>query len=108
MVQKWSILWRSIIASSLGATLFPYCRYIKILDLRDLKYLLEDDRFNRKVAKYATVPSCALSPERKLITSRHFFSGPMAHFQNMYKLTANGGRSLDHVAIVNAVGEGKS
>lgn len=51
MVQKWSILWRSIIASSLDATLFPYCRYIKVLDLRDLRYLLEDDLFRGKTVK---------------------------------------------------------
>lgn len=41
--QKWSILWHSIIASSLGITAFPYCRYIKTLDCRDLSYLLDDD-----------------------------------------------------------------
>jgi hypothetical protein len=54
IVQKWSILWRSIIASSLDATLFPYCRYIRTLDFRDLSYLLEDDQFKRgKLPKYA-------------------------------------------------------
>lgn len=47
LVQKWSIMWRSIIASSLGATAFPYCRYIRILDLRDLSYLLDDDKFDK-------------------------------------------------------------
>lgn len=50
-IQKWSILWRSIVASSLDATLFPYCRYIRSLDFRDLGYLLDDDQFRAKVSK---------------------------------------------------------
>lgn len=56
MVQKWSILWRSIIASSLKSTLFPYCRYIKALDFRDLENLFEDDKFRAKISK-SVVPS---------------------------------------------------
>jgi hypothetical protein len=59
MVQRWSILWRSIVASALDATLFPYCRYIKLLDFRDLRYLLEDDQFRGKVMKF--VLSCIYS-----------------------------------------------
>jgi hypothetical protein len=58
MVQKWSILWKSIIASSLEDTLFPYCRYIKTLDLRDLRYLLEDDKFKGSISKYIRGSSC--------------------------------------------------
>jgi hypothetical protein len=50
-IQRWSILWRSIIASALDATLFPYCRYIRSLDFRDLEHLLDDDQFRAKVAK---------------------------------------------------------
>jgi len=52
MIQRWSILWRSIVASSLEATLFPYCRYIRSLDFRDLGYLLDDDQFRVKVSKF--------------------------------------------------------
>jgi hypothetical protein len=52
-IQRWSILWRSIVASALGATLFPYCRYIKNLDFRDLGNLLDEDQFRNKVSKYA-------------------------------------------------------
>lgn len=55
VVYKWSILWRSIIASSLEKTLFPYCRYIRVLDLRDLTYLLEDPKFRGRVLKLAFV-----------------------------------------------------
>jgi len=51
MLQRWSILWKSIIASSLGTTLFPYCRYIKSLDFRDLGNLLDDDQFGPKISK---------------------------------------------------------
>lgn len=54
MLQKWSILWKSIIASSLDATLFPYCRYIRALDFRDLENLLEDDQFKVKISKFVT------------------------------------------------------
>ncbi|KAK3322243.1 hypothetical protein B0H66DRAFT_638709 [Apodospora peruviana] len=35
-------LWRSIISSSLGETLFPYCHWVKTLRLGDLYSLLED------------------------------------------------------------------
>ncbi len=45
IVQKWALLWRSILRSSLDKTLFTYCRYIRALDLRDLKYLLDEPRF---------------------------------------------------------------
>lgn len=51
-IQRWSILWRSIIASALDATLFPYCRYIKSLDFRDLGNLLDEDQFRNKGVKY--------------------------------------------------------
>jgi len=50
-IQRWSILWRSIIASALDATLFPYCRYIRNLDFRDLGNLLDEDQFRNKVFK---------------------------------------------------------
>jgi hypothetical protein len=45
------LLRRSIIASSLNVTLFPYCRYIKTLDFRDLENLLDDDSFKGNVQK---------------------------------------------------------
>ena len=51
LLQRWAILWRSIIASSLNATLFPYCRYIRTLDFRDLKNLLEDEKFQGSILK---------------------------------------------------------
>ncbi|KIV99758.1 uncharacterized protein PV09_08564 [Verruconis gallopava] len=50
VVQKSSILWRTIIRSALGKTIFPYCKYIKALDLDDFRHLLEDDCFRGKIA----------------------------------------------------------
>ena len=90
MVQRWSILWKSIIASSLDATLFPYCRYIKSLDFRDLRYLLEDDQFKGRVSK-------------------QFFSGPLARFhKTMDTPIGPSGKKfvrLNFNAIIDAVGE---
>lgn len=50
-MQKWSILWRTLILSALGKTLYPYCRHIRVLDLLDLGYLLEDDKFRGNISK---------------------------------------------------------
>ncbi|KFY84791.1 hypothetical protein V500_08998 [Pseudogymnoascus sp. VKM F-4518 (FW-2643)] len=44
-VSQWALQWRSIILSSLGKTVYPYCLYIQSLDLRNLVDLLEDDIF---------------------------------------------------------------
>ncbi|KAH9221063.1 hypothetical protein DL95DRAFT_432868 [Leptodontidium sp. 2 PMI_412] len=45
---KWALLWKSIIRSSLGTTAYPYCLYIRSLDLRNLTDLLEDPQFRDK------------------------------------------------------------
>ncbi|KAF1982237.1 hypothetical protein K402DRAFT_397678 [Aulographum hederae CBS 113979] len=92
ITQKWSILWRSMIASGLGKTLFPYCRYIAVLDLRDFTNLLEDDRFRGALAK-------------------HFFSGELGKFNipaDTPSKTPSGRarmRRLNVVSIIDAVGE---
>ncbi|KAI9052243.1 hypothetical protein LZ554_003600 [Drepanopeziza brunnea f. sp. 'monogermtubi'] len=43
-LSKWALLWKSIIRSSLGSTTtaYPYCLYIRSLDLRNLAELLEE------------------------------------------------------------------
>ncbi|MCJ1266352.1 hypothetical protein MMC22_006235 [Lobaria immixta] len=41
-VKQWAVLWRTIILSSQGKTLYPYAQYIRTLDLRDLELLLTD------------------------------------------------------------------
>lgn len=43
---KWALLWKSIVQSSLGKTAYPYCLYIRSLDLRNFKDLLEDPLFS--------------------------------------------------------------
>ena len=55
IVRKWSQLWRSIILSSLNKTAFPYCRYIRALNFRDLRYLLEDPKFKGETARYVWI-----------------------------------------------------
>ncbi|KAF8851146.1 hypothetical protein BDZ45DRAFT_632124 [Acephala macrosclerotiorum] len=42
---NWALQWKSITRSSLGNTAYPYCLWIRSLDLRNLKELLEDTRF---------------------------------------------------------------
>lgn len=43
--SKWALLWKSLIRSSLGTTAYPYCLYIRSLDLRNLDSLLDDTHF---------------------------------------------------------------
>ncbi|KAI9846760.1 MAG: hypothetical protein M1837_003609 [Sclerophora amabilis] len=50
-VRKWASLWRAIISSSMGKSLYPYCHYIRALDLRDLRNLFEESRFKGKIEK---------------------------------------------------------
>ncbi|KAF2211000.1 hypothetical protein CERZMDRAFT_44205 [Cercospora zeae-maydis SCOH1-5] len=86
-VQRWSILWRTITMSAFGKTLYPYCRHLRLLDLRDLGDLLDDDKFRGKIAK-------------------QFFSGELAQF-HFVQATSTRGRParLDIKKIVTAIGE---
>ncbi|EMC92646.1 hypothetical protein BAUCODRAFT_95801 [Baudoinia panamericana UAMH 10762] len=71
VVMRWSILWRTLILSALGGTLYPYCRHLRVLDLRDLSDLLDrmdEAKFKTKVAK-------------------HFFAGPLGRFHYTYQTT---------------------
>jgi hypothetical protein len=49
IVAMWALQWKSVIASSLRETLYPYGLYIRTLDLRNLSELLEEPQF-RNVA----------------------------------------------------------
>lgn len=51
IISKWANLWRIMVLSSLGLTFYPYCRYIRTLDLRDLKELFEDFKFRADFRK---------------------------------------------------------
>ncbi|KAL2358696.1 hypothetical protein BJ546DRAFT_23100 [Cryomyces antarcticus] len=91
VVQKWSILWRSIVLSGLGKTLFPYCQYMRVLDLEDLGSFLDDDKFRGVIAK-------------------NFFSGELSKFHMVAQAPSNpGGRPrggrLNIRAIIDAFGE---
>ena len=84
-VQKWSILWRTIILSALGKTKYPYCRHLRFFDLRDLGELLDDDKFRGKV-------------------SDHFFGGELKRFHFTTKGLGRFVR-LDRAKIISAVGD---
>ena len=49
--MKWAGLWRTIILSCLGKTLYPYSQYIRTLNLRDLEELLTDSKFGTKTSE---------------------------------------------------------
>lgn len=88
LVQKWSILWKSLVASSLEDTQFPYCRYIRALDFRDLENLFEDNHFQGKI-------------------SRQFFAGSMKRFHKT-EIKRYGEKKVEwlHVgAIIDSIGE---
>lgn len=84
-------LWRSIISSSLGQTLFPYCHWIKTLRLGNLYSLLED--FGRGVAD---------GNVRRL--RAQFFGSPLEKFDIRHRLRGKGTR-LDLDAVVVQAGE---
>ena len=48
--MRWAQLWRTIITSALGKTLFPYSRYIRTLNLEDLEELLQDSKFKNRIS----------------------------------------------------------
>jgi len=59
------VLWRSVIASALGKTLFPYCTWIKVLKLSNLMSLLED------------------ISQQKAVLRGPFFSPPLQNLKGM-------------------------
>lgn len=86
-VQRWSILWRTTILSAFGKTIYPYCRHLRSLDLRDLADLLDDDKFRGKVAK-------------------HFFTGELAKFHFVQQASGRGRQSrLEIKRIITAIGD---
>ena len=53
--HQWANLWRNVVLSSLGKTMFPYCQYIRALDLNDLEYLLDDSKLGSRSVFVKTV-----------------------------------------------------
>ena len=78
LVQRWSILWRSICLASLGKTMFPYHQYLRSLDIRDLENMLED----------LEAPHFMGRIERK------FFEGDMAPFHLQTKILNRRGKEF--------------
>lgn len=87
-VQRWSILWRTIVLSASGKTIYPYCKHLRFLDLRDLGELLEDDKFRGKIAK-------------------NFFTGELARFNFTMQTDKKKNRvpRLDTKKIITAIGD---
>lgn len=80
------VLWRSIICSSLGETVFPYCLWVKALSLGNLHELLE------VIAKKSMRKYTAL-----------LFSPPLESFrvENKARITRNSkGQSMDIQKVV--------
>ena len=51
LTMQWASLWRTIVLSSLGKTLFPYSKYVRRLDLQDLQELLQDNKFRDSISR---------------------------------------------------------
>lgn len=51
LFEKHLSLWRTIILSSLGKTLYPYSRYIRTLNLENLTFLLTNPKFESETTK---------------------------------------------------------
>lgn len=50
-LMKCACLWRSIILSSLGKTLYPYSQYIRTLNLGDLEVLFTEFEFRIGISR---------------------------------------------------------
>lgn len=94
IVQKWTIMWRSIVLSALGKAAYPYCRHLRMLDLRDLSYLLDHDKFRNKNSKIA----------------KYFFAGDLARFRLTIDTPIKTGSRLgigrlDSASVLSAIGD---
>jgi hypothetical protein len=81
LVQKWSILWRSICLASMGKTMYPYHQFLRVFDVRDLENLLDDSKFTGKIAK-------------------NFFSGDLQRFHHTTKGTTRNGKTFTKLNVV--------
>ena len=78
--------------SAIGQTIYPYCKHLRMLDLRDLGYLLEEDKFRQgRIVK-------------------NFFSGPLERFHLTLDAPVRQGsrnrpKKLDIRKIVVTVGD---
>lgn len=88
LFEKWTLLWRSIIASAVQpyCTYKPYSRYIRILDFRNLLDMLESAH---KFHKFKV----------------GFYAAPLQQLQHMRSGTRSGAKLIDVIATINHVGE---
>ena len=103
-VKKWASLWRTIILSSLGKTLYPYSQYIRTLNLRNLEQLLLHSKFVDNIRKYIQVESFYFHLHSR--KCRDFFQGDLAQFDVGSRFCV--WDLLCAVAIINSIGEGES
>lgn len=86
-ISRWALQWRSIILSSLGETAYPYCLYIRTLDLTNLKELFDDPVFKRQFED-------------------QFFEGSMSVLKKSPGATTRRLKlNMNSVAVVDMVGE---
>jgi len=86
-ISRWSLQWRSIILSSLGETAYPYCLYIRTLDLTNLNDLFDDPVFKRYFED-------------------RFFEGGMSVLKKSPGATTRRPKlNINSVAVVDMVGE---
>jgi hypothetical protein len=102
-VKQWVILWRTLILSSFPNTTFiNYLKYIRVLALRDLKSLLDDNTFNKNYVKLFF--SGKLS---EFEVYGHEWSGPRhsKQIRTSHVVESVGDRLIQHcVATANATG----
>jgi hypothetical protein len=81
--KRMSVLWRSLVLSALGKTMYPYCRHLRTLSLGSLDQLLQ----SRSEA------------------SSNFFTDDLAEFGIMTSKIATRGSKLDIAKSIAAIGE---
>lgn len=109
LTMQWAGLWRTIILSSLGKTLFPYSRYVRRLNLQDLEELLQDRSFRDTISKWVFLTLCGTIHEDTLTVSRMFFKNELAVFiVRDEKQTPQKSKGVRYtiLATLNSIGEG--
>lgn len=81
IIIKCAGLWRTITLSSLGKTFYPYSRFIRTLNLRELEELLGAPKFRARNSKYAGYSLFTLLTHVCLPKCRKFFHDELAQFE---------------------------
>jgi len=105
--MKWANMWRSIMLSSLGLTLFPYAHYIRTLAFGDLQEMFEDSKFNAKMSRYGLEVS--IGDIIDLTIGSAFFGGDLQKYKVETRIpgaASKGKVRLDSNGTANAFAEG--